>query len=218
MQKKCSLVLTLTLVPLGISLFLLREPFLLTIGDLLIVQDNLEPADVIHIIAGDDYRTDYAIQLYKQGFGKVIFFTGGWCTFHHYYHGRHGMERALAKGVPRQAIAIDETHVTSTYSETLRLKRYIAQNQRPVRSVIVVSDPHHMRRAQWTYRQVLGDGIKVQMAPVPFGISQYQRRWWQDENSRLMVKEEYLKLLYYYARYGLGWAPMSKWLASFDVE
>jgi len=37
------------------------------IGDFLVVEDDLRPADVIHIIAGDDYRTDYAIQLYQQG-------------------------------------------------------------------------------------------------------------------------------------------------------
>src|SRR6185369_3491184 len=60
-------------------LFLFREQWLIAIGNFLIVDDKLHPADVIHVIAGDDYRTDYAIQLYKQGYAKTIFFTGGWC-------------------------------------------------------------------------------------------------------------------------------------------
>jgi len=182
------------------------------------VHDSLQPADVLHVIAGDDYRTDYAIQLYKEGFSKVIFFTGGWCALHHYYHGRHAKERALAQGVPLEAIAVDESPVTSTYSEALRLKAYIAQSHNPIRSVIVVSDPFHMRRVRWTYQHVLDDEIKVQMAPVPFETSRYQQHWWEDDESRLMVKEELLKLLYYYIRYGLGWTPLSKWLAAFDVE
>jgi uncharacterized SAM-binding protein YcdF (DUF218 family) len=203
---------------LGVILFLARERILLAIGDFLIVQGELRPADVIHVISGPDDRTDYAIQLYKQGYGKQIFFTGGWCTFHNYYHGQHGLERALGQGVPMEAIAIDESQVASTYAEVVRLKEFIAHSQAPIRSVVVVSDPFHMRRAQWTYQHVLGAQVQVQMAPVPFGLSPYQRRWWTDEASRRYVKDEYLKLAYYYARYQLGGGPLGGWLASFDAD
>jgi len=53
------------------------------------LKSNLQPADAIHVIAGEDYRTDYAIQLYKQGYGKTLFFTGGWCETQGYHHGEH---------------------------------------------------------------------------------------------------------------------------------
>jgi len=43
---------------LGAALFLLHERTLLAIGDFLVIQDELVPADVIHVIAGADYRTD----------------------------------------------------------------------------------------------------------------------------------------------------------------
>ncbi len=69
----------LSLVALGVILVFFRERWLMRIGDFLYIQDTLAPADVIHVIAGDDYRTDYAIQLYKKGYGKELFFTGGWC-------------------------------------------------------------------------------------------------------------------------------------------
>jgi uncharacterized SAM-binding protein YcdF (DUF218 family) len=210
------LIVLFTLLLLGVSLFLFREPIALAVGDFLVIRDDLQPADVIHVIAGEDYRTDYAIQLYKQGYGKQIFFTGGWCTFHNLYHGEHGRELALQQGVPPEAIAIDDSFVTSTYSETVRLKEFIAQSQAPIRSVIVVSDAYHMRRARWTSRRLLGDEIQVQMAPVPFEMSPYQRRWWTDEASRAYVKEEYLKMFYYYARYRLSLGPMRQWLASLD--
>ena len=59
-------IVLLSLVVLSISLFLFRERILRSIGDFLIVQDTLKPADVIHVIAGEDYRTDYAFQLYQQ--------------------------------------------------------------------------------------------------------------------------------------------------------
>jgi uncharacterized SAM-binding protein YcdF (DUF218 family) len=212
------LILPATVVLLGVTLFLFREPIALAVGDFLVVQDNLQPADVIHVIAGEDYRTDHAIQLYKQGYGKQIFFTGGWCRIHDLYHGQHGRERALQQGVPPEAIAIDDSFVTSTYSETVRLREFIAQSQAPIRSVIVVSDAYHMRRARWTTRRLLGDEIRVQMAPVPFEVSPYRRRWWTDEASRQYVKREYLKIIYYLARYGLGIRPLSNWLAGLDLE
>jgi hypothetical protein len=75
-----------------------------------------------------------------------------------------------------------------------------------------------MRRARWTTQRLLGDEIQVQMAPVPFEVSPYQRRWWTDEASRKYVKDEYLKLAYYVARYQLSWGPLKAWLASLDVS
>jgi len=195
-----------------------REPILLAIGDFLTVQDELEPADVIHVIAGSDYRTDHAIQLYKQGYSNVIFFTGGWCNIHGYYHGQHGAERAEAQGVDPERIAIDESPVTSTYDEAVVLKGFLARSPAAIRSVIVVSDPYHMRRVRWTYRKVLGDGVRVELAPVPLSATRYQRRWWVDPASREYVTNEYMKLVYYFARHQLELGPIGDWLASLDRE
>jgi uncharacterized SAM-binding protein YcdF (DUF218 family) len=212
------LVLPAAVVLLGAALFLLREPIALAIGGFLVIQDELQPADLIHVIAGPDDRTEVAIQLYQQGYGKQIFFTGGWCTYHSLYHGQHGRELALEHGVPPEAIAIDDSPVTSTYSETVKLREFITQSPVPIRSVIVVSDAYHMRRARWTTRRLLGEEVRVQMAPVPFEVSPYQRHWWTDGASRRYVKDEYQKLAYYVARYQLSWGRVKEWLASFDRE
>jgi uncharacterized SAM-binding protein YcdF (DUF218 family) len=193
------------LIGLGIlglaALILFREQLLQSLGDHLIIEDKLYPADVIHVIAGDDYRTDHAIELYHQGYGKILFFTGGWCKGEDYRHGEHAQERSLAQGVPLEAIAYDDVEVDSTYSEALRLKAWIGQSPIPIHSVIIVSDPFHMRRARWAYRKVLGDEILVLMAPVPFGQFPYQRVWWTDPESWRYVRDEYIKMLYYLLRY-----------------
>lgn len=205
-----------SLILLGAIIILIHEPLLLAIGDFLVIQDKLQPADLIHVIAGPDYRTDYAIQLYKQGYGRQLFFTGGWCKFHNYFHGQHAKERALEQDIPVQAIAIDESQVTSTYSEVVKLKEFIDQSQVPIHSTIVVSDPYHMRRARWAYRQVFGDKIRLDMVPVPFELSPYKRHWWIDKESEKFVKDEYLKIAYYYARYRFSWGPLKDWLAFLD--
>ena len=96
-------------VIVGVLLFGAREPILLTVGNFLVIQDRLQPADMIHVIAGPDDRADYAIQLYKQGCGKTIFFTGGWYVSHGYYHGQHGAERAEAQGIELESVSLPDT-------------------------------------------------------------------------------------------------------------
>jgi uncharacterized SAM-binding protein YcdF (DUF218 family) len=200
-----------------VVLVLVRAQWLPSIGDFLIIQDQLHPADLIHVIAGEDYRTDYAIQLYKEGLGKTFFFTGGWCEIHQYYHGEHAHELSLEQGVPAEAIAFDDSKVTSTYMEAQRLKAWIEQSSSPIRSIIIVSDPFHMRRVWWTYRKVLGDRIEIQMAPVPFDLTPYQRTWWKDRESRNYVRDEYSKFIYYLFRYQYSWGFLKDWLVSLDT-
>jgi len=200
----------------GVILFFNYEPVLFFIGDFLIVKDELKPADVIHVIAGEDYRTDYAIQLYQEGYAGQIFFSGGWCSKHQVNHAEHGKEKALEQGVPLSAIATDETEIDTTYSEAARLKEFIAQSPVPIHSVIIVSDPYHMRRARWAFKKILGDEVVVEMAPVPFDLLPYTRRWWTNWISEYMVRDEYVKTIFYYARYQYSWGPIRDWLANFD--
>lgn len=216
MKKKTSAII-LSAILLGSAAFLFEKPFLLAVGDHLIVQDTPQPVDVIHVIAGDDYRTDYAIQLYKLGYAKHLFFTGGWCSVHGWEHGTHAQQLALQQGVPQEAIAFDDAPVTSTYAEVERLKNWILHRSSPIRSVMVVSDPFHMRRAQWTYRQLLGNETKILMAPVPFDQTPYRQQWWLDQASQTYVREEYIKSIYYVLRYQLAWGGLKDWLAGFDV-
>jgi uncharacterized SAM-binding protein YcdF (DUF218 family) len=213
---KYIILLTICLLVLFFVVFFSRETIYQAIGDFLVLEDELRPADVIHVIAGPDHRTDYAIQLYKQGLGKRLFFTGGWCIYHKYNHGEHAKQLGIEKGVPFDAIAVDDSTVTSTYSEAQVLKDFIGENPNPVDSVIVVSDPHHMRRARWAYQQVLGKHIELLMAPVPFKLSSHQKEWWKDKLSRKMVKDEYMKFIYYYFRYKLDLGILREYLVSLD--
>ena len=182
------------------------------IGDSLVIRDALVPVDILQVIAGEDYRTEYAIQLYQQGFAKTLFFTGGWCNQHGYFHGAHAQDLALAAGVPRQAIVYDDSQVFSTYDEVVLLKKYLASKQPTYRSIMVVSDPFHMRRSQWTYRHVLGKEYTTIMAPVPLEQTPFTQNWWSDKASSQYVVNEYQKLIFYYFRYQLN----MHWLAVLD--
>jgi uncharacterized SAM-binding protein YcdF (DUF218 family) len=204
------------LIALAVVLVFFHNQILLAIGDHLIISDDLHQADVIHVISGLDYRTDYAIQLYKEGYGQTLFFTGGWCDVIQGNHALRGEQISLLQGIPVQDIAIDPTDVISTYAEAERLKIWVDEDPQAIKSIIVVSDPFHMRRVRWTYRQVFGKEIEIQLAPVPFEQTQYLRYWWKDAKSLSMVEQEYLKLAFYLIRYKYSWGPMRKWLSKFD--
>lgn len=200
-------------------LFVFREQWLMAIGNFLIVEDDLHPANVIHVIAGENYRIDYAIQLYHQGYGKKIFLTGGgWCPTHHVVHEGEWRQRSLDQGVLPEDIIIDSSRIMSTYQEAELLKSWIEESPAPIRSVIVVSDPFHMRRARWTFSKVLENHIEVQMSPVTFNQLPFQKEWWKDAESRKYVLEEYQKLIYYLARYQLSRGRFNEWLISLEHE
>lgn len=213
-----SMAIAIVVILLAGCLYLARVPVLTAMADYLAVQDDLQPADVIQIMAGEDHRTEYAIRLYELGYGKQLFFTGGWCTAHQYDHGEHGRALAMARGVSAQAILTDSSVVTSTYSEIVRLKELALASPQPIRSVIIVSDAYHMRRVRWTARHVLGQSVLAQVASVPVEDSPFPRAWWTSELSRRYVIDEYLKLAYYRLRYQFRAGPLEAWLVSLDRD
>lgn len=197
-------------------IIIFHTPILLSIGEFIIVQDEIRTADVIHVIAGHDHRVDYVIELFQRGYGKHLFFSGGWCEQLKMNHGEYSLARATSKGVSIHDITTDDGPVDTTYSEIVKLKKFITNSSRPVESVIIVSDPYHMRRVRWAARHIIGNKIDLIMAPVPFDQSPYKRIWWTDKASTLLVWNEYKKNLFYLLRYKWAPRPIRNWLAYFD--
>lgn len=212
------IILIALLISISLILFYTHHQILQAIGDYLVINDKIQPSDIIHVIAGEDHRTNYAITLYQKGYGKKLFFTGGFCQIHMVYHGIKAKQKAISRGIPPKAIVIDNSKVKSTYEEILRLKTYISQFNCFKTSVIVVTDPHHTRRTRWAYRNIFANGVRIRMAPVPLYLTPYKQAWWAHEKTRRFVKDEYLKILYYYARYKFSRGHLKKWLASLDNE
>lgn len=107
----------------GLALYLAREPILLAIGDFLVVEDTLQPADLIHVVSGEEDRLDYGVQLYLQGFGRRLFFTGDGVPDKPVIRAELYQEEAISQGVPPADIYLDGGPIDSTYSEAVRLKQ-----------------------------------------------------------------------------------------------
>ena len=166
-------------IALLVCLFLIYKPVLLSIGGFLVVEDDLKPADLIHVLGGGFDRLDYGLQLYEQGYGQRIFITGGDdASVYRAY--------ALANGAETEHILPPASWAVNTHEEALELKQFV-DSEASVQTVIVVSSPYHMRRAQWTFQDVLGDQVNLQFAPVPFETARHQQQWWLDAGSRKIV-------------------------------
>jgi uncharacterized SAM-binding protein YcdF (DUF218 family) len=170
---------------------------LLSLGHFLLVkEEKLQPADVLHVLGGRSERTLYALQLYRQGYGRKLFFTGEEIA---------PLLRSytINQGVPAKDVIKFESKATNTYQEAQELKRLL-ENDTTLRSVIVVSSPYHMRRVRWTFEQVFDDQIDLQYAPVPFDKSRDKRQWWTDRKSQKKVVSEYIRLFAYWLKYRSG--------------
>lgn len=132
-----------------------------------------------------------------------MFFTGGRVEprgMHNLSDSFSSGDYAEMQGVRSDAILSRGSKSANTYEEALALRELLNQKN-SIQSVIIVSTPYHLQRARWTFNKVVGYRVDLQYAPVPFAISQYQQRWWEDKLSLAMVKNEYLKLLFYFLKY-----------------
>ena len=153
-------------------------------------------ADAIVVLGGDDGdRALRALDLYRGGYAPTIVLTG-------LEHGNAAppanitwrAEFLAARGVPRSALRFE---VASRNSYTEATNMLGLMRQQGWRSVLVVSDPPHMRRLAWTWERIFkGSGLHYVLVPssAPWWSA---GNWWHDEQSGAFVIMEYIKLAYY---------------------
>ncbi len=176
----------------------------------LIVQDPVPKSDAIVVLSGGDgERLHAAIDLYKQGRADNLLIVGPDVPFLKIYTGEDSLTQgeakrriALRKGIPPEAI-LTSLGANSTWAEAqsaLREARALRW-----RSIIVVTDPFHTRRARATFRKVFnGSGVAVRMYHLPIGrSSQNPEHWWDRESDGVAVFTETLKLFFYAHTHGV---------------
>jgi uncharacterized SAM-binding protein YcdF (DUF218 family) len=178
----------------------------------LIVRASLEKADAIVVLSGSQAyveRTARAVELFHEGRAPLVLLTnddtrGGWSNAlqRNPYFVERATDELLKGGVPPDRIKIVPGVPSNTQSEALIIKDYaVAQS---LRSILVVTSGYHSRRALRSLRQSFdGTGIIVGLEPAPSGTATLSRAWWwlQPDGWR-NVAGEYVKLVYYWFRYG----------------
>lgn len=160
-----------------------------------------ERADLLVALGGDDgARVRKVAALVQGGYAPTVLITGldgsPADTRRHYLEWR---ARVLVEaGVPPERLVFEGT-ANNSYQEamaTLALMR-----ARGWKTVLVVSDPPHMRRLNWVWGTVFaGSGLSYRLVsgePVWWDAD----RWWSNERSGQFVLTEVIKLGYYLVKY-----------------
>ncbi len=194
------------MVAVAALLWLARIHVLAAAGALLVDSDPAQRVDLILLLNGDlDTRPAAAAALWKQGLAPRIAIARS--------ESSRAVQMGLVpnvtdlalemlgrEGVPREAI--DEIPfpggVTSTRDEAMALRAWLREH--PARSLLIVTNAIHTRRARWIDRDLRGAGIRLLFFAVPDRRYSVER-WWDNEHGFLGVYNEYLKLVYYRLRY-----------------
>lgn len=157
-------------------------------------------ADAIAVLGGDDdgERAARAAVLFREGVAPVLVMTGlqqgvdavpAWLNWR--------ADQLAASGVPRSALRF-ELEARSSYTEAVQLLALMRKEG--WHTLVVVSDPPHLRRLSWMYADVFaGSGLRyVLVASQPDWWRPGD--WWRDEKSGQFVLQEFIKLGYYAAR------------------
>ena len=157
-------------------------------------------ADAIAILGGDEdgERASRALSLFRESFAPIVVLTG-------LQRDSKAVPAALnwraefleTQGIPKTSIRF-ELEARNSYTEAEQLLALMRKEG--WRTLIVVSDPPHMRRLAWTWARVFeGSGLSyVLVASKPDWWD--AGRWWRDEKAGQFVITEYIKLVYYMAR------------------
>ena len=132
--------------------------------------DQAQPSGSIVVLGAAQYdgkpspvlraRLDHAIDLWKQGMGKVVVFTGGQAYGDTTSEAEVGRSYALKHGVPDSVILL-ETKGRTTRESMLAVADTLGT--RGINSAILVSDPFHMLRLSITGRRF---GLKTYTSPT----------------------------------------------------
>lgn len=179
---------------------------------LIVSADDLPKADAIVVLSGSSTyleRTHKAAELYNQGRAPLVVLTddntrGGWSSAQQRnpYFVERAHEELVKQGVPPAQIRVAPGIASGTREEAQIIRDYAVAHG--LRSVLVVTSAYHSRRALRTLRQTLADtGTTLGIATAPPGWqTPAPTFWWLHFEGWRSVGGEYVKLIYYWLKYG----------------
>lgn len=142
-----------------------------------------------------DNRREEAAKLYQAGMAPKIITS--------VYSGEGAVESAkddlVRAGVPGNVILANDKP-TNTWDEAQQILDMLHANN--ARSAIIVTDAYHMRRARATFRRLQTDPT-IELIFVACRPAFAYNTWWESEDGRTAIGDEYAKMVYYLFQYGV---------------
>jgi uncharacterized SAM-binding protein YcdF (DUF218 family) len=192
--RRRSLFWGLAVIPLVlIGLWLTRAAWLPYLFQYLDVSQPPHKADFIVILGGGIERAERAAELYQQGYTSHIIVSGGKSFTRSYY------DLMIEANVPHDTIIVND-RATSTWDEAEQVLAIL--HERNAQSALIITDSVHTRRAQATYQSLINDS-SIQLTFVAAVTDLSADTWWQSRYATRYVLSEYVKIVYYFLRYGV---------------
>jgi uncharacterized SAM-binding protein YcdF (DUF218 family) len=164
-------------------IYLARHPLLRAAAGFCIVQDRIEPADVIIVIGDDDFaanRATEAAALFRAGWAPQVVASGR--MLRPYLSLADIMARDLESGgIPASAIVRFSHRADNTLEEAEGLRVLIAQ--KGWRRILLVTSNYHTRRARYIFRKVLPGIVSLEVAGAS-GSGFEPATWWESRQGR----------------------------------
>jgi uncharacterized SAM-binding protein YcdF (DUF218 family) len=164
-------------------IYLARHPLLRAAATFWIVQDRIEPADVIIVIGDDNYTADRATEaaaLFRAGWAPQVVASGR--MLRPYASVADFMGRDLeSRGVPASAIMRFTHRADNTREEADGLRALVAQ--KGWHRILLVTSNYHTRRARYIFRRVLPGSVSLEVAGA-FDSEFEAATWWESRRGR----------------------------------
>ena len=185
-QRGSILFRLLALVAIGgfaAIVYLAWHPLLRGAASFWIVQDRIEPADIIIVIGDDDFAADRAKEaaaLFRAGWAPQILASGR--MLRPYASIADYMARDLqSEGVPPSAILRFSHRADDTRDEAEGLR--VLAEQKGWKRILLVTSNYHTRRARYVFRKVLPASVRLEVASAP--DSEFDpATWWESRPAR----------------------------------
>lgn len=192
--RRRSLFWGLAVIPLVlISMWLTHAAWLPYLFLYLDVSQPPQKADFIVILGGGNERAERAAELYQQGYTSQIIVSGGKSFTRDYY------DLMIEASVPHDAIIVNDG-ATSTWDEAEQVLAIL--REKDAQSALIITDSIHTRRARATY-QSLNNDSSIQLTFVAAVTDLSPDTWWKSRYATRYVLSEYIKMVYYFLRYGV---------------
>jgi uncharacterized SAM-binding protein YcdF (DUF218 family) len=179
----------------GLILLALHPLLLSAAGRQLVEADELRPADVIVVLAGNaPSRAEHAANLLREGWAPRLIVSDERVQSHGF---SMTWSVLYARGlvtldVPAEAIVLLPALAEDTHEEALLARSVMQQNG--WRRAILVTDAFHSRRATLLFRAAFEPaGLEVRSSPAING-GVHLDRWWTNPDATEAVVSEYFKL------------------------
>lgn len=183
-------------IPLAIVVLLIAgHAWLLSaLGNYLVVTQPPFKADLVVVLAGDEYgnRVLEAARLVRQGYAPQVLVSGPACCY-----GNRESDLAIAfavkRGLPAEWFISFPLRGGSTRAEALEIVPEL--ERRHVRRFLLVTSNYHTRRAASVYARLVGRERFRVVAAKDWAFSD---RWWRTRDGQKQVFFEWTKTVAYW--------------------